>query len=168
MVITDDEDKGSVQFERPVYYTNEQVGTLPVAIVRTGDLDTPVSVACLTRPMSARDHEDFSPLGMGNRVTFQPGQDRATCNVRIIDDRQPEGQEEFELILEQPDGSQLGVINRARVIIQEPHVGKSSGETTWKENYYPSKEVLAENFAACITLHSIDWLIMDLFWWFFT
>ncbi|OQV15527.1 Extracellular matrix protein FRAS1 [Hypsibius exemplaris] len=122
VVITDEEDRGCVQFERPVYYTNEQAGSLPVTLVRTGDIQTLISVACVTRPMSARDRADFIPLGLENRITFYPGQDRAVCNVEIVSDRQPEPQEELELLLEQPEGIQLGVINRARIIIQEPHV----------------------------------------------
>ena len=121
VVITDDEDMGTVQFERPVYYTNEKVRVLQVPLTRTGDTYAPVSVACITRPMSARDREDFMPLTLSNRITFPPGQDKAMCEVQIVDDRVPEGQEEFELILEQPTNNiQLGVINRARVIIQEP------------------------------------------------
>jgi hypothetical protein len=94
-----------------------------VPLVRTGDIYTAISVACITRPMSARDRQDFLPLGPENRVTFQPGQDKANCLVQIVNDRQPEAQEEFELILEQPDNIQLGLINRARVIIQAPQEG---------------------------------------------
>lgn len=110
---------GGIQFDRPVYYTNERVRVLQVPLIRTGDVFTAATVVCVTRPNTARDRQDFIPLGPSNRVTFQPGQDRATCDVQIVDDGAQEDEEDFEVILQQPSpNAQLGVLNRAKVIIQ--------------------------------------------------
>jgi len=67
---------------------------------RTGDTSEQVSVKCETIDGSAKASQDF--IARHNRVTFEPGQTTAFCNVTIVDNDEFEVQESFHLRLHHP------------------------------------------------------------------
>ena len=74
--------------------------TISVKLERTGDTSEQVSVKCETVDDSAKASLDY--IERHNRVTFEPGQTSAFCNVTIVDNDEFEAQESFHLRLRNP------------------------------------------------------------------
>jgi len=74
--------------------------TISVELERTGDTSEQVSVKCETVALTAKASEDYKERH--KRVTFEPGQTKAFCNVTIVDNNEFEEQEYFQLQLTHP------------------------------------------------------------------
>ena len=69
-----------MQLERASLVVCENIGTLPVTLTRTGDLDTLAFVAIEARDRTTRKGEDYIPSS-AQQVQFDPGKNR----VVVID-----------------------------------------------------------------------------------
>ncbi|KAL0979868.1 hypothetical protein UPYG_G00190880 [Umbra pygmaea] len=106
VVINDNMDLPSMQFEKTAYKVNEMEGVLNIPVVRTGDLTVKSSVRCFTRTMSAMVMDDFEERRNADdsRVTFLKGEKVKNCTVLINDDSVFEPEEEFQVHLGTPLG----------------------------------------------------------------
>lgn len=129
VTIYDEEDKPKVEFETNTFAVDETEGFIFARLRRTGDLNVPASVMCLTKDGSAMGSEpnqltsgtDFIHRNPdeSSRVVFPPGVKMSTCNVKIIDDPEFEDNEDFMIYLKDPsDGVILGEIHEAIVRVK--------------------------------------------------
>ena len=70
-------------------------------IERIGDSSKQVTVMCTANAESARRSQDYQERDK-KRVTFEPGQTTAFCNVTIVNDDEFEPRERFQLKLAKP------------------------------------------------------------------
>lgn len=109
-----------IQFVKTLYFTNEETGTFNVVLMRTGDLRYKSSVRCYTRSMTAEVEGDFKerPDTDESVIVFNPGENRKTCPVTIVDDLLFEGKETFRLRLGSVDKeSRIGERNSTVITI---------------------------------------------------
>ncbi|XP_041084402.1 extracellular matrix organizing protein FRAS1-like isoform X2 [Polyodon spathula] len=130
--INDTEDEPTLQFDKKAYHVNESAGFFFAPIERKGDTSSTVSALCYTVSKSAQGSSlhalesgsDFKSRGMSseNRVVFGPGVSMSTCDVKLIDDSEYEGEEEFEIALaDASDNARLGDVATAKVVIDGPN-----------------------------------------------
>ncbi|MGH0181185.1 UNVERIFIED_CONTAM: hypothetical protein FKN15_006840 [Acipenser sinensis] len=130
--INDTEDEPTLQFDKKAYHVNESAGFFFAPIERKGDTSSTVSALCYTVSKSAQGSSlhalesgsDFKSRGMSseNRVVFGPGVSMSTCDVKLIDDSEYEGEEEFEIVLaDASDNARLGGVANAKVMIDGPN-----------------------------------------------
>ncbi|KAK3892304.1 hypothetical protein Pcinc_003849 [Petrolisthes cinctipes] len=99
----------------------ENIGKFPVAICRSGRIDSKVSVRVETIDGTATEEQDYVPINQV--ITFEPGEAEKFIDVEIINDNQWEPDEEFFLKLsllinsEQRQGVQLGRISIMEITI---------------------------------------------------
>ncbi|WP_165251205.1 Calx-beta domain-containing protein [Paludisphaera soli] len=81
----------------------ESAGSVPLTVVRTGDLSGPASVRVRTESTSAFAGFDYAPVDVV--VDFAPGESQATFSVPILDDDVSEPLSKFILVrLSEPTG----------------------------------------------------------------
>ncbi|XP_069482442.1 extracellular matrix organizing protein FRAS1 [Ambystoma mexicanum] len=130
--INDTEDEPTLQFDKNMYRANENSGFLFAPVERKGDSSSIVSAVCYTTPKSAmgsslyalESGSDYKTRGMSkeNRIVFGPGVTMTTCDIKIIDDSDYEGEEEFEIALaDASDNARIGSISSAKVVIDGPN-----------------------------------------------
>ncbi|XP_069061899.1 extracellular matrix organizing protein FRAS1 [Pleurodeles waltl] len=130
--INDTEDVPTLQFDKKIYRASENSAFLFAPVERKGDSSILVSAVCYTIPKSARGSSlftlesgsDYKSRGMSNenRIVFGPGVVMTTCDIKIIDDGEYEGEEEFEIALANAsDNARLGSIASAKVVIEGPN-----------------------------------------------
>ena len=148
--ILDPEDQPAFSFKFNYFEVNEGDGFAFVPIERSGDINRPASVMCLTKSLQAkgansslesRIDKDFINKGIAesSKVIFPPGVKVSTCDVRIIDDDTFELDEEFELFLSLPSKeAKIGKKDRLTIRINGPNdeskLAFSDDEITVNEN----------------------------------
>jgi endoglucanase len=75
---------GQVQLDQPAYTAHENQGYLTITIQRTGDLSGEEHVGYGVKRQDAQPGIDFDVVN-NHYITFAPGQNTYTFNVRIID-----------------------------------------------------------------------------------
>lgn len=85
--------------------TSETIGEVAVTVRRRGDTSGTGSVRFFTRDRSARAGEDY--VAQEGQLTFAPGETSKTVRLRVLDDPLVEALENFELLLDQPEGGIL-------------------------------------------------------------
>ena len=68
-----------IEFERASLVVCENIGTLPLTLTRTGDLETLAFVAIEARDRTTRTNEDYIPSA-AQQVQFDPGME---CKRKI-------------------------------------------------------------------------------------
>ncbi|XP_033644314.1 extracellular matrix protein FRAS1-like [Asterias rubens] len=132
VTVMDDEDEPSIEFDELIFHVNESSGFIFAPVSRKGDSSRSVSAVCFTIPGTAtgssltglESGSDYKTRGMASefRVVFPAGVNKASCDVKIIDDAMFEAEEEFEVALAMPSlWSKLGKKSRATVIIDGPN-----------------------------------------------
>lgn len=130
--INDTEDVPTLQFDKKMYRASESSAFLFAPVERKGDSSIVVSAVCYTVPKSAKGSSlfalepgsDYKSRGMSNenRIVFGPGVVMTTCDVTLIDDREYEEEEEFEIaLIDASDNARLGSIASAKVVIEGPN-----------------------------------------------
>jgi endoglucanase len=76
---------GTIELGEAAYTAHEDQGTLPITIVRTGDLSGEEHVGYGVKQQDARNGIDFDAIP-NTEITFAPGQSTYTFYVRIIDE----------------------------------------------------------------------------------
>ncbi|CAN8012309.1 unnamed protein product, partial [Ixodes pacificus] len=106
-------------FQEEAYVVNEEVGTLAVSVLRTGDLKHASSVRCYTRQGTARVDLDFDerPNADESLIAFQPGDREKQCQLVIRNDNIREGTEELRVLLGTPRSASAGA-----ALLGEPNV----------------------------------------------
>lgn len=94
----------NIQFKDSLYNIDEEDGLLSAILVRSGDLSQRSAVRCYTRQKTAIAGVDYYERSNTDDdvVNFEPGETTKECGVAIIDDSFYEGNEEFRLVLAQP------------------------------------------------------------------
>lgn len=103
-----DNPSGIITFVQESFMVQEDVGTVDIAISREQGTVGRVSVVYFITNQQAMNGDDFviEPL---DDVVFADGQDSATLTIPIVDDAEPEVEEEFCVGLRLPrDGAILG------------------------------------------------------------
>ena len=96
-------------------------GVVEVEITRSGsDLSQRSEVFCYSRASTAETGFDFEQVQQ--EVIFEPNEDRAICEVTLIDDYENqvvEGDEEFHVYLSGAVGATLGLKKETKIIISD-------------------------------------------------
>uniref|UniRef100_A0A3B4BU34 Calx-beta domain-containing protein n=1 Tax=Pygocentrus nattereri TaxID=42514 RepID=A0A3B4BU34_PYGNA len=129
--IIDPQDECTVFFSQSELKVEEDVGELLIPVQRRGDVSQELMVTCYTQQGSARGTSPGSvlsfsdyisrPEGRSSVLTFHRGEREKLCGVLIIDDSLYEGQESFNVTLDQPMGGRLGSEPQSVRIIILPH-----------------------------------------------
>ncbi|GFO18835.1 fras1-related extracellular matrix protein 1 [Plakobranchus ocellatus] len=112
-----------VEFYHTSIVLCENLGTLTVHVIRTGNLDQSSYVGVHIRGMSAKRGEDFIPKS-AKQLQFDPGKSRATWQLTIPDDNLEEPNEKLRLSLVDPVNTILGDKRKLRLLIINAQRGK--------------------------------------------
>ncbi|XP_071540523.1 sodium/calcium exchanger 2-like isoform X3 [Panulirus ornatus] len=110
-----------IDFHAATAAVMENIGKFPVAICRSGKLDSRVSIRVETIDGTATEGQDYIPIN--EVITFESGETEKIIEVEIINDNQWEPDEEFFLKLsllvdsEKRKGVQLGRISIMEITI---------------------------------------------------
>ena len=118
VTVEDDEQaqNGRVQFSQSLYQGAELDGQIGITVVREGGSDGAVSVQYHTRNHSAQAGEDY--VATGGTLSWSHGDSAPKqFSVTLFDDRQNEPVEQFDLVLNNPVGVELGSRAEASVSI---------------------------------------------------
>jgi hypothetical protein len=107
----------SFQFEQSLYSVQEDITSISVTVLRTGDTASAVSVDFATNDGTATQKEDFT-IARGT-LKFAPGEVSKTVNVLISEDSKTEGTESFSISLNNPVGGAIGATGTASIQITD-------------------------------------------------
>lgn len=94
----------TLQFARPTTVTvPENAGEVELAVERSGDLDTVVTVDFTTADSTAKAGSDYQATA--GTLTFEAGQTNRTIRVPILNDALPEALERFTVTLSNPSAN---------------------------------------------------------------
>ncbi|XP_072044874.1 extracellular matrix organizing protein FRAS1-like [Amphiura filiformis] len=113
------DDDGGFQLSCPNNRVSESISTVTCSVERRGPATNPDTAYISTRNGEAKSTEDYEALS-GNSVTFAPNVKSAPITVKIYDDREPEGSEDFFIILAANNqGGDLGQIAATITILDD-------------------------------------------------
>ncbi|XP_066488376.1 extracellular matrix organizing protein FRAS1 [Tiliqua scincoides] len=122
VVISNDEDAPTIEFEETAYQVREPPGPdgvafLDVKVIRRGDQNRTSKVRCSTRDGSAQSGIDYYPKS--RVLKFSPGMDHIMFKVEIMSNEDREWHESFSLVLgpDDPVEAVLGEITTTIVTI---------------------------------------------------
>ena len=111
------------QFEQSVYSVAEDLTSMSVTVLRSGNNNTTATVDFATTDGTATQKQDYT-IARGT-LTFAPGEVSKTINVLINEDSKTEGTESFNLSLSNPTNGVVGTVANATVQITD-----DAGEST--------------------------------------
>lgn len=108
-----------LQFTSPVYWANEESGSVELSVTRTGSTKNAISVSYLATTHStatvAKDYQD----GSGTLHWLDGDEQPQTFTISLLDDDEPE-EESIHIVLHQPTSTaQLGTPSETILIIQD-------------------------------------------------
>ena len=107
-----------IQFSATTYNVTEGASQVEIAVQRTNDLDTIVSVDFTTTNLTATPGADY--LDVSTNLTFLSGETNQIVVVPILNDGLVEAIETFQLLLANPTGgAELGLRSKATVQITD-------------------------------------------------
>merc|ERR1712012_1386314 len=116
ITILNDDEPGTIQFEKRGILVKESCGEAEVSVVRQNGADGEISIKYRTIDVTATESKDF--IGGEGVVHFKHGETHQFIKIAIIDDYQFERDENFEIELFEPEGgAKLGKISRTAVTI---------------------------------------------------
>jgi hypothetical protein len=95
-----------VQFPVSTCTVTKGIGDLEVAVKRQDNIDTVVTVAVATDPITATPGVDYTPVA--TNLTFLAGETNGTVSVPILEHGLVGPTKTFRVLLSQPDGAELG------------------------------------------------------------
>jgi len=130
LTILDDDAKtstgGIIQFASPSFTVHEDGSNAIITVERTGDTSVAVMVRYDTMPGTAKDGIDYTPTS--GMLQFDVGETIQRFAVPIINDSDPEGDEQLTLKLSKPSGgAQLGTLPQANLTINDDDTNTPSG-----------------------------------------
>jgi len=116
ITILNDDEPGTITFEKRGYLVKESCGDAEIAVLRQNGADGEISIKWRTVDKSAVSGKDYT--GGEDVCTFKHGETHQLIKIPIIDDMEFEKDENFEIELFEPEGgAKLGKINRSAVTI---------------------------------------------------
>jgi len=116
ITILNDDEPGTITFEKRGYLVKESCGEAEIAVLRQNGADGEISIKWRTIDKSAVSGKDYT--GGEDMVEFKHGETNQVIKIPIIDDMEFEKDENFEIELYEPEGgAKLGKINRTAVTI---------------------------------------------------
>merc|ERR1719157_338115 len=116
ITILNDDEPGTITFEKRGYLVKESCGEAEIAVLRQNGADGEISIKWRTIDKSAVSGKDYT--GGEDLVEFKHGETHQLIKIPIIDDMEFEKDENFEIELYEPEGgAKLGKINRTAVTI---------------------------------------------------
>ena len=104
---TVDDDRASFVFEKCLYRVTESDGSVTISVIRSGNLDSKVSVEYLTKDGTAIGQLDYVPKQ--GVLDFASGQTERQITISIEDDDEEELDEYFKVQIFNPSaGAKLG------------------------------------------------------------
>jgi len=116
ITILNDDEPGTIQFEKRGYLVKESCGDAEIAVLRQNGADGEISIKWRTIDKTAINGKDYQ--GGEGVVQFKHGETHQLLKIPIVNDMEYEKDENFELELYEPEGgAKLGKINRTAVTI---------------------------------------------------
>lgn len=116
ITILNDDEPGTITFEKRGYLVKESCGEAEIAVLRQNGADGEISIKWRTIDKSAVSGKDYT--GGEDVCQFKHGETHQLIKIPIIDDMEFEKDENFEIELYEPEGgAKLGKINRTAVTI---------------------------------------------------
>jgi solute carrier family 8 (sodium/calcium exchanger) len=116
ITILNDDEPGTITFEKRGYLVKESCGEAEIAVLRQNGADGQISIKWRTIDKSAVGGKDYT--GGEDVCQFEHGETHQLIKIPIIDDMEFEKDENFEIELFEPEGgAKLGKINRTAVTI---------------------------------------------------
>jgi len=116
ITILNDDEPGTITFEKRGYLVKESCGEAEIAVLRQNGADGQISIKWRTIDKSAVSGKDYT--GGEDVCQFEHGETHQLIKIPIIDDMEFEKDENFEIELFEPEGgAKLGKINRTAVTI---------------------------------------------------
>lgn len=106
VTIVDNDGAGRVQFSAAAFQANENAGSAPITVVRTGSLAGTASVRFTASGGSATASSDFAAVS--GTLSFASGESSKSFAVPIVNDSTAEVDETVNLTLSSPAGATLG------------------------------------------------------------
>jgi hypothetical protein len=103
------------EFSQPNLMVQEDLSTVTLTVIRTGDTSGPASVDYTTQDNKATQKTDYE-IAAGT-LNFAPGETSKTLTILINEDAYIEGDELFKVALSNPAGASLGQTNTSSVTI---------------------------------------------------
>lgn len=133
--VTDLPQPGLFQFDNVESRRGENEGFITATLLRVGGSSGLVTVDLATMDGSASAGLDYTPLPL-TTVTFTDQQTSVNISIPIIDDGLAEGDENFSLVLTNPqNGAALGVPSTANLVIVDNEFG-----VRFSQNEYVTQE----------------------------
>jgi solute carrier family 8 (sodium/calcium exchanger) len=101
VTLVDEEDPGTVRFEKDAYEVKESSGDLVIKVLRLGNPSTEVSMKYLTEDDTAVAGKDYEAVE--GTLTLLPGEKEGNIVIPIINDEHYEKAEAFRVILTEPE-----------------------------------------------------------------
>uniref|UniRef100_A0ABM5G827 FRAS1-related extracellular matrix protein 1-like isoform X2 n=1 Tax=Pogona vitticeps TaxID=103695 RepID=A0ABM5G827_9SAUR len=128
-----------IELAQTCYRICENVGSLPIKILRTGESAEPSFVGIKVEEVSARRGMDFKH-SRARLVQFDPGVSVKIWNILLQDDGLEENDEVFKIILNKPKNAVLGHRREVTVKILDPRAGHCDFPTIFQAG--DTREVL--------------------------
>ncbi|XP_072853809.2 FRAS1-related extracellular matrix protein 1 isoform X1 [Pogona vitticeps] len=128
-----------IELAQTCYRICENVGSLPIKILRTGESAEPSFVGIKVEEVSARRGMDFKH-SRARLVQFDPGVSVKIWNILLQDDGLEENDEVFKIILNKPKNAVLGHKREVTVKILDPRAGHCDFPTIFQAG--DTREVL--------------------------
>ncbi len=100
--LTNDDTPGSIQLSASSYVVNENAGTAPITVTRTGGLSEGVTVRFVTVDGTAAQGGDYTSIR--TTLAFAPGESTKVVDIPILNDNIDEPDETVVIALESPTG----------------------------------------------------------------
>jgi hypothetical protein len=110
-----------LQFSSATLNVNEGDGSLTITVIRSGQIDLPVSIDYSTNNDVAIAGQDY--IGVSGTLNFAAGETSKSFTIQIIDDSIFESTETFNVALSNPIGASLVIPSNALISIAENEVG---------------------------------------------
>jgi hypothetical protein len=106
----------ALQLGSQTYSKDEDIGNVPVTIVRSGGVTGTTSLNYATQDGTATAGTDYTATA--GMLTFAPGETSKTINVPVINDNVLEGNETFSFVLSSPGGDgTVEIQNSSRAVL---------------------------------------------------
>ncbi|KAG7487845.1 hypothetical protein MATL_G00027620 [Megalops atlanticus] len=116
-----------VELSATCFRVCENVGTLPVQVMRTGNSIDPAYVGIQAEEGTAKVGKDFTH-STAALIQFDPGVNVKSWNIYLKDDGLEENHEKFQVVLKAQKNTVLGQRQRATVEIVDPRGGSCDPE----------------------------------------
>lgn len=116
--LTDSNDNGVVNFSAKVYSIQESTSVAKVRLIRSNGSSGRALVKLSTNDISARNKVDYD--GFENReVVFEDGEEEKSVEIEILNDKNLEESEEFEVEITESQGVRIGSLKKTIVSIED-------------------------------------------------